>query len=293
MTMKWSPDYLGSPGKMVLAKDYPADDDARAYVAAVESADELDTPGIGALEPAVVAAYDNFIVGCKSDGIWDAIKASCILAGARTLSGALVPLAGTAPTNNGPFVAADYDRKTGLVGDGSTKYLNANRTDNADPQDNSHRSVYVSTAGTSFYSAYIGIVYTNPTRQSYIMRAEDLGGRMIITERGGTAGGQTDASGQQNATGFIGQARSTSSEHLGRVSGFDYTLTSQSQATLSASSFVFARNFNGSANTRSNARLAFYSIGEALPDLSPTQTGLELLDNRVSTLISDLGAAIP
>jgi hypothetical protein len=56
-----------------------------------------------------------------------AIKASCILAGARTLAGALVPLAGAAPTNVGPFVSGDYNRKTGLVGDGSTKYLNSNR----------------------------------------------------------------------------------------------------------------------------------------------------------------------
>jgi hypothetical protein len=68
----------------------------------------------------------TFVNGCKADGIWNAIKASCILAGARTLNGALVPLVGTAPTNFN-FVDWCYNRKTGLVGDGSTKYLDSNR----------------------------------------------------------------------------------------------------------------------------------------------------------------------
>jgi hypothetical protein len=49
------------------------DPDAAAYIAAVE-----DTDG-QALEAAVVDAIDAFVVGCKADGIWSAIKASCIL----------------------------------------------------------------------------------------------------------------------------------------------------------------------------------------------------------------------
>ncbi|NBN88588.1 MAG: hypothetical protein EBV32_05835, partial [Proteobacteria bacterium] len=76
------------------------DADANAYIAAVETADGQ------ALEGDTRAAITAFVVGCKADGIWNAIKASCILAGARTLSGALVPLIGTAPTNNN-FVSGD------------------------------------------------------------------------------------------------------------------------------------------------------------------------------------------
>ena len=59
------------------------DADVVAYVVAVESADG------NRLEDGVISAFDSFITGCKSDGIWTALKASCILAGARTLSGAL------------------------------------------------------------------------------------------------------------------------------------------------------------------------------------------------------------
>jgi hypothetical protein len=58
------------------------DPDAGRYIAAVEAADGQ------LLEFAVGKAMNNFIVGCKADGTWDAIKASCILSGARTLTGA-------------------------------------------------------------------------------------------------------------------------------------------------------------------------------------------------------------
>jgi hypothetical protein len=98
----------------------PDDVDAIAYIAAVEVADAEP------LELGVKRSINAFVKGCKADGIWDAIKASCIMAGARTLAGALVPLKGTAPTNFN-FVSGDYNRKTGLVGDGSTKYLDSNR----------------------------------------------------------------------------------------------------------------------------------------------------------------------
>jgi hypothetical protein len=99
-----------------------------------------------ALETATRMAINSFVKGCKADGIWPAIKASCILAGARTLTGALIPLVGSAPTNNGFIgIGTDYVRKTGLVGNGSTKYLDSNRANNADPQNSNHNACWVST----------------------------------------------------------------------------------------------------------------------------------------------------
>jgi hypothetical protein len=93
------------------------------------------------LETPVKRAVDDFFRGTKADGtFWDALKAACILCGARTLAGALVPLAGDAPTNNN-FVDADYNRETGLKGNGSTKYLDSNRANNADPQDDAFYSI--------------------------------------------------------------------------------------------------------------------------------------------------------
>lgn len=251
------------PGKLILAKGYPADADVKAYVAAVEAADELDTPGIGALELEVIKAYDNFILGCKHDGIWDAIKASCILAGARTLSGALVPLVGTAPTNNGPFVAADYNRKTGLVGDGSTKYLDSNRNNNIDPQNNFHAATYASSVGNSGNLISTGAAATGATRIVY----------------SGTSCRDSSLSAWSVAAGLLGVSRNNGSQYNRIVSSSVSIIPQASSVPLNATLLIFTGNFT------SDARLAFYSIGEALD--------LALLDTRVSTLISDLGAAIP
>jgi hypothetical protein len=90
-------------------------------------------------------AINRFIVDAKSLGVYDALKASCVMAGWDSLAGALTPLAGTAPTNNG-FLAADYDRGTGLKGDG-TSYLDSGRANNADGQNDNHNAVFVSHIG--------------------------------------------------------------------------------------------------------------------------------------------------
>ena len=136
--------------KLILSKSYtPIDWEAADYARRVELADGQP------LEQGVFNAINAFVLGCKADGTWNAIKASCILAGARTLAGALVPLVGAAPTNFN-FVSGDYNRKTGLVGNGSTKYLNSNRSGNADPQNSHHLCVYATTAQSNA-SMYAGV----------------------------------------------------------------------------------------------------------------------------------------
>ena len=247
-----------------------ADPDARAYLAAVEAADTQ------ALEPAVRLAVDAFVVGCKADGIWDAIKASCILAGARTLTGALVPLVGTAPTNvGGLFVSGDYDRKTGLVGNGSTKYLNSNRNNNADPQDNQHFFCRVSAtpAGTA---AVIGAGGTDSGSSNIVFAS----GTASYRSRNNLTGFSTTTHG----LGGFGASRSSSASfsYLSS-SGVTNTAATTSQTPFNGSIHVFQRN--ASTTLISNARLAFYSIGESLD--------LALLDARVTTLVNAFAAAIP
>jgi hypothetical protein len=113
------------------------DPDAARYIAAVEAADGQ------ALEAGVISAYRELIAGLKTDGNWNALRGAGIMAGARTLTGALVPLVGLAPVNNN-FVGGDYVRKTGIRGAGATKWLDIQRANNADPQDNKHLATYVS-----------------------------------------------------------------------------------------------------------------------------------------------------
>jgi hypothetical protein len=244
------------------------DADAATYIRAVEAADGQ------ALEPVVGVAINNFVVGCKADGIWSAIKASCLLMGARTLSGALTPLVGAAPTNNN-FVSADYNRKTGLIGNGSTKSLNSNRNNNADPQDNFHAAVWVQTADANSGRAYFGAgAATNEAGATNFGRGS--GGGLFFRCRGGLT--QPSA----NPTGLIGVSRSASASYLYRAALTNTTVTATSEIPFSANLFVFSAT-NSAFPT--SARMTFYSIGESL--------NLALLDSRLATLNTAIGAAIP
>jgi len=241
------------------------DPDALAYLAEVEQADGQ------ALESGVRDAVIAFVTGCKADGIWPAIKASCILAGARTLAGALVPLVGSAPTNVGPFVSGDYNRKTGLVGDGSTKYLNSNRNNNADPQDDRHLAIYMTSLSTAGPNRILAGSTGNP-------------GRTTLVDRNtlSVAIASAEITGLVMAVGLVGGSRATSSAVTTRTNGISATT-----AVVSASPHdAMLGLFNSVPGTvGSSPRLAFYSIGESLD--------LALLDARVTALINTFAGVIP
>jgi hypothetical protein len=254
----------------VITPQQVTDPDALAYLAEVERADGQ------ALESDVRDAVIAFVAGCKADGIWSAIKASCILAGARTLAGALVPLVGAAPTNvGGLFVSGDYNRKTGLVGNGSTKYLNSNRFNTDSSQNSLHAAVYATTIGTGSGRTYIGTSFDS---------VSDIGiGTSATAGRLGTKCNTASetATDSVNAQGLIGVSRSVSASYVLRANATNATINVASAAPTSRTIAVYARG-----NTlQSNARLAFYSIGESLD--------LALLDTRVTTLINAFAAAIP
>jgi hypothetical protein len=267
--------------KLVFAKDpVPFDNDAWTYIAAVEAADGQ------ILEQATRNAITNFVLGCKADGIWSAIKASCILSGARTLTGALVPLVGTAPTNvGGLFVSGDYDRKTGLIGNGSTKYLDTNRAANADPQDNFSHGVYVSSA---FYGAalqaLIGHNGATTLGASHILIRSSANNDVLVRNRNNDSSGTSfSVTAVSPPTGFMGTTRNNASNYSTRISGSAAAINSASGAPLSANQLVFTRTANDTIFA--SARISYYWLGESLD--------LALLDARVTDLINAFGAAIP
>jgi len=257
-----------------------SDTDARAYIEAVRLADGQY------MEPAVQLAVNAFVVGCKADGIWSAIKASCILMGARTLSGALTPLVGSAPTNNGPFVSGDYNRKTGLVGDGSGKHLDTNRTGNADPQDDVHFCVNVTTyaSNQSGYRAFMGSGDGQNGASNIFWNGPAVG-----------SGQRSRNSGPQTSTpsiitgalspGLFGISRSSSASYSLRANQSTISVSVTSQSPLSANWWVFTTNNNGATVLPTSSRLNFYSTGTSLT--------LATLDSRLATLTTAIGAAIP
>jgi hypothetical protein len=270
MTLVWSPGF-----------NY--DTNASAYIDAVEAADGQ------ALETATRYAINDFVIGCKNDGIWTAIKASCILAGARTLTGALVPLVGTAPTNNN-FVSGDYNRKTGLVGNGTTKYLDSNRDNNADPQNSCHISVYGTAFGATTATTKIALGrQINAFHEKGFFASTSLNSGLLSVRCQSTNAIVTHTANRAN--GLIGASRASAGTISIRNSNSTVTASQLSTAPSASTLFVFAgsngigANNGGVAAFFDDSRLAFYSIGESLD--------LALLDTRVTTLINAFAAAIP
>jgi hypothetical protein len=167
------------------------------------------------------------------------------------------------------------------VGDGSTKYLDSNRNNNADPQNNKHIAVYASNISNvlqSFMAATIGLT----GGQTSITNAFDGNLDMRINA-------QTPFIGLPISTGsttFVGGSRASSASFAYRAYGASSTATiaSEDPALSNVNLFVFARNDNGTPQLLSPSRLAFYSIGESLD--------LALLDARVSNLMAAIGAAV-
>jgi hypothetical protein len=246
--------------------------EAAQYIAAVEAADGQ------VLEQSIRFAINNFVVGCKTDGIWIAMKASCILAGARTRLGALTPLTGTAPISFN-FVDSDYNRKTGLKGNGTTKYLDSNRSGSEDPQDSRHLYTYrtasetqnatriAAGAGNSGNATGMGVSNTTVFWQS-----ASVASSFVINN---------------SEIGSFGVSRSSGTEMSyirGTLLG---SFSRNSGNPVAENYFIYARSVTGTSapNAHSDARQAFYSIGESLD--------LVLLGARVTTLITAIGAAIP
>ena len=241
------------------------DTDALTYITAVETADGQ------ALESTTKTAINNFVVECKAKGIWNAIKASCILAGARTLSGALVPLVGTAPTNVN-FVSGDYNRKTGLLGDGTTKWINTNRLDTADPINAFHISVYPTglVTGSGKFVAGAGFAALGSTTMEADTRARC---------RSSVISGTT----QTRTSSFMGISRASSLNYVGRYNGTSTTITDTSLGTVGLTWGIFCSNNSGSPALPFAERIAFYSIGDPLT--------LATLETAVTNLMTAISAA--
>ena len=249
------------------------DTDAQTYITAVEAAD-----GQG-LETAVSDAINAFVVGCKADGIWTAIKALCIMSGARTRAGALVPVVGPAPTEFGTTSGWDYNRKTGLAANGIDNYLDSNRANNADPQDSQHQAAYCSTYSTAALQGIMGDLSGANAGLSYMYTSGTSG--LIASNRCGELGSNVTPN---NST-LVGTNRAVSGSYSRRINGSTTTISDTSLTPTTGNIHIFRLNRTSGNFLYGAHRIAFYSIGESL--------NLPLLEARVTTLINAYAAAIP
>lgn len=253
------------------------DPDARNYILRVEAADGQR------LESQVRGAINAFVLGCKADGIWTSLVASCIMAGARTVAGAITPLVGVAPTNNN-FVSGDYSRTLGLLGNGTDKYLstgyNNNDTTNF-PQNNSHISCYITASQAAGTGVFVG---TQSTLGNILNMTYGTATQISFRNRAGTGrlfslaplGFQSST--RNNSANFSSRATYSG----GNVS--DATTTAASGAPSSQLLGVFCGFSSTTPNGFSTARMSFYSIGKSI-----TISGL---DTRVTTLMNTLARVI-
>ena len=250
------------------------DPDALDYINRVETADGER------LEPRVRTAINQFVLGCNADGIWTSLVTSCIMAGARTVAGAITPLVGNAPTNNN-FVAGDYSRTLGLLGNDSNKYLatsyNNNDTTNF-PQNDTHISCYISEAKTDANGVLVGNVNTIGNLLSiFYVSATGISAR----NRNTTASSLTGLT----FVGFQGNTRNNSANFQRR---FTYTGGMQDGNAIVTSgnpgNSLFGVFASGINTQHTNARMSFYSIGKSLT--------LSSLDSRVTTLMNTLARVI-
>ena len=247
------------------------DRDAIAYIRAVEEAD-------GAyLETSVKVAINNLVSGLKAEGLWDAIGSSCLLCGPRTLAGALIPLRGPAPTAEGGWAAGDYDRSTGMKGNGSSLYLDSNYG----PENLNDADVHL--------SVYMTEKYDSGTANRFI--SQDNNNLTIL-----------DSSG---ATGFRTRVVSSTLYTLGTSAAVPSLVAVSRSSSESFSWFGYGENgtqsdsggavnesagnpfvFKGSVGqlNYSASRLAFYSVGSSLD--------LAKLDSHISSYVTAIGAAI-
>lgn len=253
------------------------DPDARDYILRVEAADGQR------LESQVRGAINAFILGCKADGIWASIVTSCIMAGARTVAGAITPLLGNAPTNNN-FDAGDYSRTLGLLGNGLNKYLATGYSNNDTtnfPQNNSHISCYVTTPQTGGTGVFVG---TQSTLGNILNMTYGSATQISFRNRSGTGRLFSLA-----PIGFQSSTRNNSANFLSRAtfSGgnvSDVTTTALSGTPANHSYGVFCGFSGATPNGFSTARMSFYSIGKSL--------SITNLDTRVTTLINAIASAL-
>lgn len=140
------------------------DADAVDYIRRVETADSYP------LETSVKLAIDDLFVSLKAAPApiaatnFEAIAAgtALLMAGPRTLAGALVPLVDTMPTpTNYNFVGGDYNRKTGLKGNGANKYLSLDLGTGDFLVTDAHMSCFVTEDNSAGLYAGVGFDLSN------------------------------------------------------------------------------------------------------------------------------------
>jgi hypothetical protein len=197
------------------------------------------------------------------------------------LNGCLTNLNGIGGPTSNNFLEADYNRKTGLVGNGSTKWLMTNRNNNADGQNNQSMGVWINSVSTGG-GFYMGAGTIDTGTNQINRRAAPSDSEIVTRSRTGTAAtGITTGT----ATGLFGISRSASGSYTVRSNATNNTITQASQTPLDRIVAVYATQGASAPINFADARLQFYWQGSAV--------NMALLESRINTYLTAIAAAIP
>jgi len=231
----------------IVAGSYDAD--AQAYITAVEVADGQ------ALETVYRDALNDFVVGCKADGIWAALGTCVIMAGARTISGALKALKGPPPQNNN-FVAGDFSRTTGLRGDNATKQLITTLNSNQGVLNSNHYSVNITLTPSLNFKTYIA-ENENQGHRNWVDRSGLINGVRVRNQSNGF--NETSFTGW-DGLGYLGASRDNATTYQVYANGTANTITSASGTLGNNRGAVFSRF----GVDYTDARMSWYSLGTSI-----------------------------
>ena len=269
---------------LLLAPTY--DPDAQAYITAVEAADGQ------ALESGVRDAVNTLVLALKTNSLWTPALQLLLPSGARTLTGALVPLKGAAPTNNG-FVSGDYSRKLGLgQTNNTTKWLNSNVLQNSLPTNTHAIGAYGSFTKASGDSSVCGYYNSASGQQSTLL---------ALDEWAGYVSGRAFRSGSFTTSGFpvitstaaasfmMGSRASTTSATL-YVDAASVTNSGTVTPSFSANALAwFALRQSTGVTVSTSMRIQFSGIWNA----NVTASQAAALRSACAAYVSALAAAIP
>jgi hypothetical protein len=241
------------------------DPDALLYIAKVERADKA------ALESGVKEAINNFVTNCKSTGLWDRLSLIAIMAGARSLTGALTVLKGPVSTLvNTNFTLSDYSRKNGFTGDGTTKTMTTG-------------TYYFSAEATNDYHLAVNITTLDTTSNSPVWGA---GGTIWDQAQTHNRGVRSRVSSGDLAVPYFNTgpsilSRDNSSTFNWRNSKITSVMTQTSVSSDGPESIRLWR----SASVFSTNVMNYFSSGKSISQLGT-------YEDLINTLLTDIGRAV-
>lgn len=264
--------YLGSQLIHTAARDVilsTALPETLAYIAAVEGVDgdnqQLET---GVLGPMVKFANWRIPLG----------GACCLMAGARTLEGALVPMVGPTPVATN-FISDDYNRLQGLAGvNNGGKFISTDYAIDTARQDDHHAAIRLSIPPVAAFRAYMSDGAANAAGATGLFGLNPGTDCRVYSA---LSGGAVSVAGFMSVVGLKGVSRNSSAEYVYTDGAAETTFVRASGTPPGLVMAVF--DFTGGSNS-SDAGISMYSVGPFID-----MTTFRLMSNALS---ADLTTAL-